>query len=274
MTYDADETGIETSRPREAYEFVLPAVTYRFTSAEVDMEVGGQTYRAVPIRRSALAPAIGDGSRGEIEIEMNVSNPVAQRYLRGGVPPRRIDVNVYRQQQSSGEHQLVWAGRVAGMSCDRHLARLLVVQGTPDALARRLPTITVRKDCPHVLYDGRCLVNRNMFRVVTTTTAVNGRDVVVASIGGNPNGWATFGEIVHVPSGERMTVLEQVGTSIKLHLPVDMQAGDAVEVFAGCDHTIGTCADKFTNQINFGSFPHLPKSNPYVANGDGIYTSE
>ncbi len=271
-TFADDETGVQSSRPRDAYEFILPAVTYRLTSGVKDLVVNGQTYHPAVIGRGSLKPSVADGSPGELEISLIATHPIVRSCLQLVAPT--VDVNIYRQQLTSGEYEFAWSGRVAEAKCERNSATLLVVQRIDTALTRRIPTITVGRECAHVLYDSRCTVNRNLFRVDTTVSLVDGRDVTVASIGGKPDRWADFGEFVHVPSGIRITITNQTGTAIETHLPIAMQSGDAVQIFAGCDHDIATCHDKFANQVNFGGFPHLPKTNPFVANGYGIYESE
>lgn len=274
MTYQADEESVEDGRPQEGFEFILPTVTYRLTSGVKDVSIGGQTYRATTIERGAIDIKT-DGDAADLEVPVLITHALPQRYLQLGVPPKRIDVNVYRKQLNSGDSVSVWTGRVVGMRCEKHVATFLIAQRLGDAAPRRIPTITVGRECPHVLYDTPCGVLRNSFKVSTTVTAVDGAAVVVDSMGANPDQWAQWGELVHVASAERMTIADQTGTTIRMQVPiVGMQEGDEVEVYAGCDHTIATCLEKFANQNRFGGFPQLPKRNPFVSNGYGIYESE
>ncbi len=269
-TFKEDEESIEDSQPREGLEFILPAVTYRLASGVKDLVISGQTFRATTIDR-AEAPVSALTNNADIEVSVIVSHALPQRYLRGGIPPRNIVVNIRRQQLRSGATELVWSGTVTSMSIERHVAKFLVSSRAHEALQRRIPTITVGRECAHVLYDTRCGVIRNSYRVNTTATTVNGRAIGVSSMGGHPDGWAKYGEIVHVASGERMTVTSQIGTNLEIQLPlVDMKSGDAVEIYAGCDHLIATCYSKFANQHNFGGFPQLPRANPFIVGGIGI----
>ena len=50
------------------------------------------------------------------------------------------------------------------------------------------------------------------------------------------------------------------GTSLTLMypLPEPPAAGDAITVYQGCDHTMGTCGAKFDNLANFRAFPFVP----------------
>ncbi len=41
-------------------------------------------------------------------------------------------------------------------------------------------------------------------------------------------------------------------------LPFAPATGDAFTVYAGCDHTQGTCQGRFNNLANFRGFPYVP----------------
>ncbi|WP_269915579.1 phage BR0599 family protein [Acinetobacter sp. HY1485] len=44
----------------------------------------------------------------------------------------------------------------------------------------------------------------------------------------------------------------------------DLALGDVVSIYPGCDKLNTTCTDKFNNILNFGGFPFMPSSNPFV----------
>jgi uncharacterized phage protein (TIGR02218 family) len=46
--------------------------------------------------------------------------------------------------------------------------------------------------------------------------------------------------------------------SLFLPMPRPMQADDAFTITAGCDKSLATCRDRFSNVVNFGGFPHMP----------------
>jgi len=264
VTYDADDRGVESSQPREGFEFVLPAVTYRLTSAARDIVINGQTYRAGTIERGAAEVATAT-REAALEIPLDVGHALPQRYLQMGVPPARIDVNVYSKQLTSGEYQLVYIGRVLSMRIDNHVAIFLVPARTTTVLQKRIPTITVGRDCPHILYGVSCNVNAAPFTVALTVLNVNGTRITLSAAPNAVDDWAKWGELIHAASGERQTISSQIGATIDIAVPIPgMQAGDAVTVRAGCSHEIQTCSMKFQNQGNFGGLPHRPQANPFV----------
>ena len=54
------------------------------------------------------------------------------------------------------------------------------------------------------------------------------------------------------------SVVAGVSLSLMYPLPSAPAAGDALTVYAGCDHTPATCAARFSNLANFRGFPFVP----------------
>lgn len=275
-----DESSIESSQPREFYRIVQNlAVTYYIASGARDIDHDGHTYVASPITRTDI-PVATLAADGGLTLTMPLTHPLVARYLAQGSPPRQIQVTAYRKQLQSGEVEQIINGVVTSMAIDGHVAKFLVQSNFKRLLARRLPTISAGKLCPHILYDASCRLVRSTFTIgddgtPLLVTAVNGRRVTLDSIGGQPDHWAQFGELIHVISGERMSVVEQVGTTIDMQAPIpELQVGSAVYLSAGCAHDIVTCQTKFANQVNFGGFPQLPTKNPFVPTGFGVIEQE
>ncbi len=205
-----------------------------------------------------------------------MSHAACQRYMAGGVPPRQILINVWRQQDESGETEQVCSGYVTSMAPEGHVGRFHVPSRSGETFQRRMPTVTAGKACPHVLYDSNCNVVRADFAIEAVVVSFAGRVVTIDALGGQPDDWAAFGELEHIDSGERMTIQSQVGLVITMQLPIfELAIGDHVVVSPGCDHTVESgCRDKFDNVVNFGGQPNLPTSNPHIPNGFGVYQSE
>ncbi len=272
-----DESGVATSIPREGFKIFTGAKTYRIASGDRNLTILGDLYVAGPISRTELkVPQVGDS--GEVEMSLPLSHELCQRYLAIGVPPRSIVVSIYRKQRRSGEAERVWYGRIHSMRIVGHLGVFRIPSTFSEMGLRKIPTITAGRNCPHILYEGPCRVLRSSFVVLTSVVAVDGRAVIVSSLGIHPTGWANMGELLHTLSGERMTILDQTGTGILIQLPIyEIAENDDVQIFAGCDHTMDEtngCQPKFNNAKNYGGMPHAPTRNIFLPNGFGIYTSE
>lgn len=270
MTLLAEESSAETSEPREAIEMIVSGIqAYRVATGTRDIVIGAQTYTAYPSNREEVK--IGTSGNGsDLVIRLPLAHAVPQRYLAIGVPPRRIAVVVYRKQ-AGGDYESIWRGDVTSLGVNGQVALLRVPARVSEVLQRRCSTLSVGRLCPHVLYDSNCKVARAGFTVSTTVADVNGRVVKVASIGGHPDQWSQFGELLHTSSGERMTIQDQTGTTITMQLGIyELEVGDAVQVFAGCDHGIATCRVTFANRVNFGGQPQLNTERVDAPEGFGI----
>ncbi len=293
MGFDADQGSREDSRPLELYKIVCGGTAYFLASGNIDVVYGGDTYVASTCSRGNLAVNT-TGQGRELIVYLLVSHPVCQRFLAQGIPPRDCVVTVYRQQQRSGATVQWWMGFASGISADGHQAQIRVPARTDDAIKIRLPTVTATRDCPHILYSqiggghslkgAACQVDRNAssvggipFKNTTTIASFAGATLVVAGVGTWPDQWGFAGEIVHAPTGERRTILSQIGTTLILNVPFfGLTAGDAVDLFAGCTHDLsdsGCGFDKFNNVPNFGGAPDLPSRNTFSVGGVGVIQS-
>ena len=82
-----------------------------------------------------------------------------------------------------------------------------------------------------------------------------------------PVGWFVGGRLT--AAGAQRLIVASSGGAVTLSAPIPgLTAGDAFDAYPGCDHTLGTCASKFGNQLNFGGFPYIPQKNPFT--GDAI----
>lgn len=280
MTYIEDEGGTETSQPREAIEIRHGLTVYRIATGTRDVIINGNTFKAGPASREKIQVVVLKQDR-DFSIQLPTTHPFAQRYNRGGIPPKNITCALYRKQLRSGENERIRFGEITscsiagGVGAGAHTASFLVVEKPMLAMKRELPSIPVGRACPYTLYEAGCRVARASFRVATTVASHDGARVTVATMSGHPSQWARAGELLHLPTGERMTISDQTGSVITIQLPIfELKDGDAVHVFAGCNNAIPDCRDKFDNLANYGGEPLLPKGDVYLPNGYGTYQSE
>ena len=135
------------------------------------------------------------------------------------------------------------------------------------------------RDCTYDLFDDRCglakaqhvraaasvatVADRAQFTLSTIpATATAGVESAVADDHFN------FGEIQWLTgnnAGTRSEIKDYVHASktFTLQLPTlyNIQAGDTLDLYAGCDKRFVTCRDKFSNDINHGAFIFIPSTN-------------
>lgn len=280
MSFLDDEIGQETSQPIEFFVIALPTKTYRHTSGNRDLSYNGDVFTALPIARTAIGVS-ASGNAKELTITLPINHPLVGEYVNFGVPPKTITATLYRKQVISGEVEVIWTGKVTALATEGKIAKLRVPSRASQVFLRVIPNVTVGKLCAHTLYDTMCGLDRNSFKISTTTIQVNGRivrfDLGIVSPTGDDH--TVTGELVHVPTGMRMTIASQTYVNppsssvvdVEMQFPIpNMHAGDAIEVYAGCNHTLDHCVFKFDNRQRFGGFPALPARNPFIPGSGGV----
>jgi len=128
------------------------------------------------------------------------------------------------------------------------------------------------RHCDAGLGDERCgfaLSGTPGYSAAGTVSGGDGaRSIDLAGIGVHPDRWFDHGMLRFdggVRAGDALSVAsasltDASTTRLLLRKPMGVSpaTGDAVTLFAGCDKTFSTCRAKFSNQLNFQGFPHMP----------------
>ena len=264
MPYADDENSAHDGEPRELYEFIGPNTTYRYTSGTIAVTYLTNTYALVEgLRRSS----VGSGSTDDpvaLEVSIACSAQVVEDY-GFTTPPRSLRLKVYRQQVNSAEFQTIWDGVVVAISAKGRMARIRSASQMGDRLSNTVPSVSIQRTCNHFLYDSHCTINAATYDLAVTVSVIDGAELTVNTIGGASDSWYRAGKIVRDSDGESRTIVAQVGTLLTLHSAFGVLAvGNAMTLYAGCDHTVQTCNEKFNNTVNFGGHPMIPQSNPFL----------
>ena len=173
MAFDDDEQSVQDATPAELYTAVAPLGTWRWTSYQNDLEVGGDTYTAVAGSRSNLSlGGLGD-DLGELVIELPASHELPQTYA-DGIPVREIAVTVARYHVATGTSLQLWAGYASSLVFRKRTAALHVPSLVEEVLSREVPSVLNRRLCNHVLYDARCSVAESGANIHTSTISAIG----------------------------------------------------------------------------------------------------
>lgn len=270
MTFDARETSTDLGRPVELFEFGRDYQTWRYTSADREVTAASAIYKPRAISRTAIETS-SEKARSGITITAPRDLEVAELFR---VSPPTLAVTCIVRQYHEGDAELVtiWTGRVSGVKFTGISAEI-----TCDPVFSAMRRIGLRRlyqrQCPHVLYNASCGVNRETFRTDGTTDAVTGSVVSVPQADLLPDGWFAGGYIeweIAIGIVERRFITDHTAGSLTLStLPYGLTGGTAVKVYPGCDHLLTTCSTKFSNVANYGGFPYFPLKNPF--GGDPIF---
>lgn len=275
MTYDGREASVRNGAPYEMYAFVRNGTQYNYTSADQAHSTIDHTYAAALISRGPITR--GQDRRVALEVTVPRDNPIAELLDASGVPLDPITLTLKRNHVGEDDTAAVtlfagqvmgakWVGDSVTLSCE-----------TPEALldkpGLRLP---VQRSCPFMLYDDHCLAASASFLFESTVTAVDGAVITVDGLSdeaGSDKSRFIGGFIKRRPvSGTYAyggSIIAQDGSDrITLALPnADIAVDDEIQVFPGCDKSVTTCANRFSNEEHFGGFPGLPVRNPFTGAG-------
>lgn len=274
MSYNAEETSLESGAPIELYTFSLGSETFYYTTAEDSFSDSGNTFVPIFIQRTVIL--YGPENRSQtIDITMKANNEFAQKYI-GTQPSNLAIVKIQRVHRfdSADEVVTIFNGQVraVGFSENGFIASLSVMPLT-GAFNRTIPLFTYQSPCNHVLYDVRCKVLESSFTFAGTVNAVStdGLTLTVNGLDASKGvGWAKGGRIDIATTNDPRLILDHTATDqVKLLVPYRTSPlNSAVNVRAGCDHTLATCKSKFDNVVNFGGFAFVPTRNPFTAGID------
>lgn len=271
-TFDDDERSTSGSRPIDLYVIQTPTETFRLTSHMFDVVFGSDRYTATTMSRSDETLA-QDMTGNEMAILLPISHPFIQRYASFGIPEHDVVVSQMRLQERSWTAELQWSGFAQSMSFDESTATIRVPSTTDDALKIRLPVFAAQRLCNHVLYDDQCTVNRfSGFTESATIISIDGSAIISNVAQSGSNSPYRFGEVVHHRTGQRRLIVDQVGVTLYLNMPlVDAVSGEEFSASFGCDHSVTMCRDVFRNRVNMGGHPQMNSAfNPWLPKGLGI----
>ena len=269
MTYEAEEIGVETGRPVELYHFYFEygAANYYFTSADHSITYGGHGYSVENISRTELKQKAG-GLPANIDIMLPIDNVVAALFI--DIPPFDIVyVTIYHHHLDDSSVEEIWSGSLSGARVSKS-GTMVTLRGSAESAAKghQIPRDVYSGICPFVLYGTECGVDDTDSDFYHTDECTGQGDTYVTvtdtySDPDRPDGWAIGGYVKF--GNEKRLIVDQDEDILYINIPfIDDMVGEDLTVYAGCDHTLDDCGDKFSNSAQFGGFPTIPSRNPFT----------
>lgn len=271
MTYDARERSAQDGRPVEIYTWARGTTLWRFTSADRDQVVAGDTYASHVIRRNSIEHG-SEMNRSALKLTVPRDFPIAELY-RVAPPTDVVAVVLRRFHAGDGELATLWTGRVVNVAWTDDGAQATITHEPIQTSLRRngLRRLYGRL-CSHVLYGPACRADPGDFVVPGVVTAVGPATVSADEWAAFPTGHFEGGFIEWAEDGgiERRFIVAHNGDTLTLDRRAPgLEVGALAPAYPGCDHTLATCRDKFGNDLNYGGQPFIPQKNPF--GGDPIY---
>lgn len=264
MTYEDRELSHNEAAPVELYRFTIGVESWYYTSADEEIQYDGQSYSPVAISRSEVV-GTDQVPKSGVDITAPMELGPVDRW-RGAAPNQLMSVTIMRRHRPDDEARVIWRGRVLGVTFDEGEATL-TAEGAMQALGRMGLRGQFHTGCRHMLYDDQCRVTSADHQRLMIVEEVSGRQITAEDLAEEPDGYWVGGYLnvgegrIRGPylitghSGDTVTVQEAPG---------EIEPGNELRVYPGCDHTPQTCRDKFDNLTNFGGFPYIPDGTPFT----------
>jgi uncharacterized phage protein (TIGR02218 family) len=156
----------------------------------------------------------------------------------------------------------MFKGRVSTVDKVGRTSAQITIASPLVVLGYDMPHNTYSPTCVHTLYDSGCTLNALDFQLNANVAAGSTTSLILSP--GAPLAAHVQGSFFFATgenAGFRTTVKSVVpGVSWQLMIPAPETPaeGDSIVVFYGCDHTVGTCTQRFNNAQNFRGFPNVP----------------
>jgi uncharacterized phage protein (TIGR02218 family) len=273
MSFDSREASLDAGKPIELYRFRRGVISWAYNSSDRDMSFNNETYKGLRggisndgIRRT------GEVSADRLKITAPADLEVAALYR--GVPPSvEIRLTIYEHHYGESDAKAVWNGTIESVgwpALDRCLIAAQPLTSTLDVPGLRL---TWDRSCGASLYDRRCKVNRDLFRVDLTIQSMTGASVSTAVAAGFEDGWYDGGFIewpVGMGEYDRRTIELHQGSV--LHImggTAGLVVGMALRCYPGCNRTAPVCHLKYDNLDNMRADPNMMGKN--IFNGEPVF---
>lgn len=274
MTYEENETGVESRNPIELYHFHSPSDDWYYTSAnrsinyDVDGDGTNELFEDIAISRSnpGLSSKI---NQQKLTLTAPKDFPVIQPY-RITPPQDKREVKIIRYHEGNQSESVVfWQGTIQSVAWDR--GDKAQVQLKP--LSGHMEDNGLRKhfqfQCNHILYGDACGLDEANYshqgEILSIDRTGDGR-YEIASTNPEPDGWYNNGFFVVGQQRQLITNSKQNDSSTDVEMltePEGVAVGDTATIYAGCDRNMDDCKNKFSNLDNFGGFPFIPDRNPF-----------
>lgn len=268
MAIADNELSVQNAMPIELYEISYTGNFWYYTSSDTDVIMDGRTYRSMAITHPEIEPSV-DVEKAGLEVTFPRDVPVAEVF-RIQPPSEIVSFTLLVQNYLiPNEYVVLWRGRIIDSNWDGPWVTFMVENVFSSlnrpGLRRRYSTT-----CPYALYGAQCGVPRDSFREISTIASVTGLTVEVFDAVGKEDNYYAGGYVtwVNTMNGntEKRMVRESFGdngTLVLATIPVGIEAGIEISIYAGCDHLIATCHKKFNNKDNCGATPYIPQKNPF-----------
>jgi uncharacterized phage protein (TIGR02218 family) len=248
-------------KPVEIYHIWRGSTHWRYTSGDVAIVFNGNTYVPATIKRSLVEY---DSSMEITKMNFQaafVEDPALEFMSINPIEIIWIEVMRLHRDQEPLEADVVFVGQIKDVDFKGVQANAECV-GFEFFLSMPIPRFRYQLTCNWTLFDEHCLLDEESYEVETIITLdASGTVLTSSDFGSYEDGYFIFGPLKYGDSVR--TIVGHIGDAIVINYRIkDLESGNTVKAYPGCDGRIDTCQDKFNNLLNFLGFPFIPEENP------------
>jgi hypothetical protein len=277
MTLPTLERSTYDATPYELYEFLRGSTVWRWTNVEREQLFLGRLFTPTQISRSSVKDGEERSARN-LTIYVPRDNPLAVSLIEGSLA-REIRVNLYSAHRTISEVDTPWQGQVSGIAVAGSQAEILCT-GINSFLDKPAPRLPVQRNCPLMLYEPRCGVDKLGFSYPAVVIALDGANIHVQATDLSSTGLTAPLDVTddhfeggYVELGDHTAFVTEQGWDsapgtgpfgiLTLMNRIPVAVGSAVTIVEGCKRTVDWCRVRFGNLPNHFGFPFLPLRNPF-----------
>lgn len=250
---------------------------FRWSGSDLVLSGGGHTWTLGPgLQRTAVKFVVGvQVDTMTVTITDNAATLINGRGLMafiraGGLQGARLQLDraFWGVGDTAPVGALLWfTGRVADIELDRYSAQLSV-KSDLELLDVMVPRDVYQSGCLNTLFDGACGKSRAAYTVSDAVLASPAptRSAIAGTLAAYAAGYFDLGVVTFTAganAGVSRTVKSHTTAGAKVlslvaPLPFAPAAGDAFNVYPGCDKAQATCNAKFGNLGRFRGMPYVP----------------
>ncbi len=266
MSFALFEIANYGSQPITLFEFVRGSTTYRYTGADRDIVVGGQTYSARPLSHGDIRYT-GEAQTDEVVISAPASLPLAVDF--SAVPPQQRVSVVIKRYHVGDTPAVRWAGFVDRVNRGSKAKVNIICKSLLGGMRQNGARLIWQRQCPHVIYGPGCKVSKGAYGVSAVVESMNGNAITAAGLAAAGEGRLAGGFIEWTTTAgfPAWRAVSEHGTNWLSLLggTRGLDVGSTVMAYRGCSRTPDGCA-AFDNGARYGGFRHLPGKSPFDGN--------
>ncbi len=253
-----DWTKVEIDCFYELYKITYLTQAWYYTSADHSITYDGHVYLPAAIQRGDIV------KESELNnVQLDITFPIAdfaRRYVVTS-PVYSTLVTIYLYQDNANVF-MAYEGEITKISLSGGNTCSITLKEHTE-LDIKLPRILIQPACNHILFDSNCSLVKNTWKVPAVVDTIGDLEITCAILASYADGYFTQG--IAEFDGDLRFILGHWGGRITFYYPfIDLEVGDTVNVFPGCDKSPSTCKNKFNNLAHYLGCPYVPRKNPVL----------